>query len=315
MLNGQMLHANEIPIEIDLVRKLVATDFPQYREMALEKMAKSGSSNVLFRLGNDLLIRMPRQPGGGSSVEKECRWTPELAPHLSVNVPRIIASGRPGFGYGEVWSIVTWLEGDLPYANSSPNSTDSNQLHLAADLADFVRQLRTIDIPQDAKADVDLRSYRGRALVEYDVQTRINIEQCRDIEGLDVDLDAALAIWESALALPGAKVAASDCWYHGDLVAENLLTNRGHLTGVLDFGGLAIGDPTIDLHGVWELLGPSAREVFRKRLNVEDSEWLRGRAWALAIALGCFTYYWDKMPGRQRDRLEMIRSVLADVAS
>jgi hypothetical protein len=157
-----------------------------------------------------------------------------------------------------------------------------------------------------------LRWYRGRSLAEFDERTRHNIRTCRSIEGLDLDLDAALAVWTHALEVPGAHEASSDRWYHSDLVAENLLVTDGRLTGVVDFDGLAVGDPTVDRHGAWEVLDPPAREVFRTRLKVDEAEWLRGRAWALAIALGTFTYYWATMPGRRRDRLAMAKSVLDD---
>lgn len=82
---------------------------------------------------------------------------------------------------------------------------------------------------------------------------------------------------------------------------------------MLDFGGLAVGDPTVDLHGAWELLDAPARDVFRTRLGVDDAEWQLGRAWALGLALGCLAYHWDKMPARRRDRLAMARTVLADM--
>ena len=103
-----------------------------------------------------------------------------------------------------------------------------------------------------------------------------------------------------------------DQWFHSDLVAENLLTTNGRLTGVLDFGGLAIGDPTIDLHGAWEIFDSDARDIFRTRLNVDDATWNRGRAWALAIAVSVFSYYWTTMPKRCTDRLAMARNVLTD---
>ena len=142
---------------------------------------------------------------------------------------------------------------------------------------------------------------------------RRNIEACRASEGRNLDLDAAHALWEQALDLPGADKAIEPCrWFHGDIVAENLLQADGHLVGLLDFGGMGLGDPTVDLHGAWELLDAPAREKFRTRMGIDEPEWLRGRAWALAIALMTFPYYWVTMPYRIEDRLNMARSVLAD---
>lgn len=87
------------------------------------------------------------------------------------------------------------------------------------------------------------------------------LARCRTIDGLDLDLDKAVAIWEQSIALPHAHEAVSEHWLHGDLVAENLLVSDGRLSGVLDFGAVSVGDSTVDLHGAWELLDGPAREV------------------------------------------------------
>lgn len=308
----ERLHDDEIEIGSDLVRKLVDGQFAGYQALPLTRLGASGSTNLLFRLGDDLLVRLPRQPGGSVAIDKEQRWLPEIGRHLPVAVPEVVEVGEPAFGFGERWSVVRWLEGELPVACSPDDPPTAARLRLGADLADVIAALRAANIPDDARVDSALRGYRGRALVEFDSQTRKNIDKCRSIEGLDLDLDAALGVWNRALEAPGAHQQISDRWYHGDLVAENLLLTNGRLSGVLDFGGLAVGDPTIDLHGAWEVLDAPARKAFRSRLEVDDAEWQRGRAWALAIALGCFTYYWDTMAGRRRDRLVMARSVLAD---
>lgn len=305
------LHQNEIAIDTKLVRRLVDNAFPEYSSRPLTRLDASGSTNVLFRLGDDLLVRLPRQPGGGAAIEKERRWLPELAHRIPVAVPEIVALGEPAFGFGERWSIVRWLDGELPNACTPEDPATPERLRLANDLADVIIAIRSVDVPPEALTDPTLRWYRGRPLVEFDAQTRDNIEKCRSLDGLDLDLDAALALWSRALELPAAFEPPRDRWYHGDLVAENLLVTNGRLTGVLDFGGLAVGDPTIDLHGAWEILDAPARHAFRERLGVGDDEWIRGRAWALAIALSCFAYYWDTMPGRRRDRLAMARSVLS----
>ena len=308
------LHANELPVSIDLVRRLVRSQFPEYATLSITPLGATGSTNRLFRLGENLLLRMPRQPASGAGINKERHWLPRLRNSLPVEIPEIIQLGQPEGGYPEHWSITRWLEGELPSVWQPGDPEDSAGVALATELAEFIQALQAIDIPQSARADASLRWYRGRPLIEYDKAFRRSLEICRGLDGLDLDLDAAGAEWSNALTLPGARDSSEERWYHSDLVTENLLLRDGRLAAVLDFGGLAIGDPTIDLHGAWELFDPQARQVFRERLNIDEHQWRRGRAWALAIALGALSYYWRTMPGRRRDRLAMARSVLADAS-
>lgn len=306
-----VLHDNEIPIDVDLVRKLVDTQFPQYAALSLRRLGASGSTNALFRLGDDLLVRLPRQPGNGAAIEQEQRLAGEFGPRLPVRVPQVLAIGRSGHAYSEQWSIVGWLPGEHPTACDPDEPPSQQRAQLAVDLAEVIIALRSAPMSGAAAQDPALRGYRGGALAGIDDSVRRNIAQCRSITCFDLDLALALAIWEDALKLPGAYDVGPDCWYHGDLVAENLLVTDGRLSAVIDFA-VAVGDPTIDLHGAWEIFDQPAREVFRERLGAGDAEWLRGRAWALGLALGAFTYYWHTMPGRREDRLKMARNVLAD---
>lgn len=130
-----------------------------------------------------------------------------------------------------------------------------------------------------------------------------------------MDLDAALRAWEEAMALPETGPGSEPRWYHGDLLAENLLVRGGCVAAVLDFGGLAVGDPTVDLIVAWEVLDPASRDVFRRAVGVDETSWLRGRAWALSLAVETFPYYLSTMPDRCASRLAVARSVLADAAS
>lgn len=309
------LHEDEIQIDITLVRKLVDSQFPQYTGLPLSRLGASGSTNVQFRLGDDLLARFPRQPGGGKGIEAEHRWTRAICDQVPFTVPEFLEVGQPAFGYGEAWAIVRWQDGEHPTAHHPGDPLTTGRATLAADFAEVLTAFSQLDIPPWALADPQLRKYRGRPLAEYDIHMRRNIAQCRSIDTLELDLDAALSVWEVSLELPGAFEAGVDRWYHGDLVCENLLlSDDGRLTGVLDFGGLGVGDPTVDLHGAWEFLDPPSRESLRRRLDLDDAQWLRGRAWALAIALMTFPYYWNSMPGRVESRLAMARSVLVDAS-
>ena len=84
---------------------------------------------------------------------------------------------------------------------------------------------------------------------------------------------------------------------------------------MLDFGGLAVGDPTVDLMAAWEVLDTASRDVFRQAVGADAPSWFRGRAWALTLALGTFPYYWVTMPDRCTSRLAIARSILADATS
>ncbi len=308
----EALHDDELRIDNSLVRSLLATRSPAYAELPLRRLEATGSTNALFRLGDDLLVRMPRQPGGTRTIEKEQRWLPFVAAALSVAVPEIVDVGEPGFGYPERWSVVRWLDGvvpDVPAPGIAPRQA------LAEDLAAVVLALRGLEVPAAAIEDPALRWYRGRPLAGMDASTRVAITESRSIAGLELDLDACTEVWDRAMRLPGVDEVVEPRWHHADLLAENLLVRDGRLAGVLDFGGLAVGDPTVDLVAAWELLDPTAREIFRQSVGVDEATWLRGRAWALALGLMTFPYYWSTMPHRCAQRLAMTRAVLADCSA
>lgn len=306
------VHHGEIGISESMVRSLVDQAFPQYTNRSLQQLRAPGSSNSLFRLGDDLLVRLPRQPGGSQAIAKEARWVRHISPAVPVPVPDVLAVGEPGFGYPESWSIVAWIDGDVPAVPAQPGWSTAD---LARDLAGVLHAMSGIPVPAGALADAALVSYRAEPLAGMDETTRHNLVQCRTLRGLDLDLDACKRVWADAMNLPDVTGVVSPRWLHGDLLAENLLVHNGRLAAVLDFGGLAVGDPTVDLVVAWELLDPTAREIFRSTLQVSESTWLRGRAWALAIALMTFPYYWQTMPERCTNRLVMARSVLADASS
>jgi aminoglycoside phosphotransferase (APT) family kinase protein len=299
------LHEDEFEIDDELVRRLVGRDLPGSAAQSLCRLPSTGSSNALFRLGDDMLVRLPRQPGGAKAIDIEANWLPRIASELPVAVPEVLAVGEPGFGYPERWSVVRWIDGHHP---ATPE-TGADQL--AGDLTDVVAALREIDVPPEARDDPTLYWYRAGPLSTIDSAIRRYIEECRELADLDLDLDACAALWNTALALPKDD-ARGQHWLHADLVAENLLVRDGRLSAVLDFGGLAVGDPTVDLIVAWEVLDGKGREAFRTALRVDELTWQRGRAWALAIAVMTFPYYWHTMPERCRARLAMARAVLHD---
>jgi aminoglycoside phosphotransferase (APT) family kinase protein len=291
------MHAGEIETDVALVRRLLTGQFPQWAGLPVEPVASYGTDHAIYRLGDDLTVRLPRIGWATAQAAKEATWLPRLAPHLPLAVPVQVAMGHSAEGYPFDWSVYEWLPGK----DASAAIDDLDQA--AVDLAAFVTALRRIDT---TGAPARPPQSRGGPLAEGDVAFRRSIERLGD----RIDGAAALRSWEESLAAPpwdGAEV-----WLHGDLLPGNLLVVDGRLSAVIDFGGLNVGDPACDLLPAWNVFTGTGRPRFRAELAVDDASWLRGRGWALYQAVLALPYYWDTNPAMIRQASHALTQVLAD---
>lgn len=270
------MHADELDIDEELVSRLIAEQFPQWAGLAVTRVVSAGTDNAMYRLGTDMVVRLPRLPGGARTVEDEHRWLPRLGPRLPLAVPTPLAKGAPGAGYALPWGVYAWLDGENAY------DAPITELPEAAErLGRFVAALRAVDAVGGPP------SWRGDPVVKNDAPVRAAI---RDLGAAGVlDAEAATAVWEETLRLP--QWDAAPVWLHGDLLPGNLLTSAGRLTAVIDFGGLGVGDPAADTIAAWTVFDAGTREVFRAAADVDDATWARGRGWALYFGLAAEHYY------------------------
>ena len=293
------MHPVELDIDKALVTRLIAAQFPQWSDLPVVKVPSAGTDHAIYRLADDLVVRLPRIPGAADQVETEQRWLPHLAPHLPLQVPVPLGRGVPGQGFPMPWSVYAWLDGENAFDRPIIDLREA-----AIELGGFVAALRRID------ATGGPQSFRGGPVSTsgYDVRAPI-----RDL-GADgtIDAEAATAAWEQVLAIP--QWAGTPRWLHGDLMPGNLLTRDGRLTGVIDFGVLGIGDPACDLIPAWYLFGGDTRELFRAAADVDDSTWARGRGWALCLGLGAEHHYRVKNPALAAVGRKAMFEALADYA-
>jgi aminoglycoside phosphotransferase (APT) family kinase protein len=278
------MHADEIDISPALARSLVAQQFPHLADLPIIKLSSAGTENAIFRLGDHLSIRMPRVAGAVKQAEREAIWLPRLANHLSLAIPEPIELGLPTHDFPHHWSICRWLDGENAFVRPVDDLIDS-----AHRLARFVRSLQQVPAATDSSLAVTT-SGRGVDLIYRDSATRRAIGAC---EGL-VDTETLHAIWIDALATPRWK--GPPIWLHGDIHVGNLLTEGGRITGVIDWGCLGAGDPACDLTVAWSMLDQESRAIFRAELNVDDATWIRGRAWAISVAVIALPYYIETNP-------------------
>ena len=241
-MSARKTHPDEVDINVSLVSRLVAAQFPQWADLPVTPAVPQGWDNRTFRLGAHMTVRLPSAAAYALQVEKEHRWLPKLAPHLPLSIPVPLAKGAPADGYPWQWSVYRWLEGETATAE---RIADLRQFATA--LARFLTALQRID-PAGGPPPGRHNFFRGGPLTVYDAETR---QALAALEGR-IDTIAANAVWEAALAASGH---GSPVWFHGDVAAGNLLVRDGRLGAVIDFGTSGVGDPSCDLAIAWTLFG------------------------------------------------------------
>jgi aminoglycoside phosphotransferase (APT) family kinase protein len=298
-MSAGKMHADEVDTDVPLVRRLLAVQFPHWADLPLAPVPSAGTDNALYRLGTDMVVRLPRIQGAVGDVDKEQRWLPRLAPHLPVAIPVPLAIGTPGAGYPWHWSIYRWLDGQ-----DATLALVADLGQAARDLADFSIALHRIDPTGGPHAR------RGGPLVTQDTETRAAIAALDGMLDVDIDLGAATAAWDAALRAPAWD--GPPVWIHGDLLPMNLLVRQGRLSAIIDWGGLGVGDPAVDVMVAWTMFSAATRDIFREALAVDDATWARGRGWALCLGLGAQPYYHITNPVLADIGRRAIDQVLAD---
>jgi aminoglycoside phosphotransferase (APT) family kinase protein len=295
-----VMHEGQLSVTAEMVRDLIFTQFPEYTKLEIEPVPSEGTVNAIFRIGEQLAARFPLQP---HDVDTTRRWLQaeanaarELLGHVRVSVPEPVAIGEPGAGYPLPWSIQSWVPGTT--ASDTDASTSGQFAH---DLAEFIQQVRSIDVAGRAFTGIgrggDLRSHDDWLETCFDESTRL------------VDVPRLRRIWARLRQLPRNS---PDVMTHGDLIPGNVLVSDGRLSGILDVGGLGPADPALDLVGAWHLLDADRRQMLRDDLGCGAVEWERGKAWAFEQAMGAIWYYSESNPRMHRMGRRTLERILAD---
>ena len=132
---------------------------------------------MVFRLGEELTIRIPRRLAAVELVENEQRWIPMLAERLPPPIPAPVWAGRPGSNYPWKWSLCPWLPSE-----TAALTPPTDVLDAARSLGAFLAALHVA-----APSNAPVNSFRG-----------IPLERCTDrlhtaVETLGGTIPAAIA--------------------------------------------------------------------------------------------------------------------------
>ncbi|KAB8167976.1 phosphotransferase [Streptomyces sp. 3MP-14] len=260
----------EIEITADLVRELLREQHPDLAGLAISEVP-GGWGNQMWRLGDELAVRMPRTEQAPALQLKERRWLPVLAPRLPLPVPEPVRTGEPSARFPKLWTVMTWVPGE-PLDHTAIRRGD----HAADVLAGFLGALHE-EAPAEAPASEDRGGHPGECTNGFDQFFHSVVP--------DSLADDVRAVWDDAVAAPGW--AGPPVWVHGDLHPANVVVADGTLAGVVDFDSLFAGDPAWDLAAAWVILPAGAAARFFDGYARADEATIR-RARGLAALKSLF---------------------------
>lgn len=256
----------EFRIDATLVRGLLLAQFPDLADQPVEPF-EEGWDNAIFRLGEHLLVRLPRRHAADALVTKEQRWLWRLPP-LPLAIPLPTRVGRPGGDFPWHWSVVPWIPGET--ADLFPPAASE-----AERLAFFLRALH-----QTAPPDAPISPHRGCDLADRQATIGARLERLQATT--TAVSTAVMAVWNDALAAQPSTVRT---WVHGDLHARNALVHEGRLASVIDWGDLCAGDPATDLAAIWALFeSPVSRQQAIECYGASPDLVARARGWVVALS-------------------------------
>jgi aminoglycoside phosphotransferase (APT) family kinase protein len=288
--------------DIATARALIGAQFPQWAALQLTPVASAGTDNALFRLGTDLLVRLPKAEWSPPLIVREAKIIQHLTNRLPLAIPELVASGEPGETFPHPWSILAWIDGESPH----PATLDT--AGTATALARFIRTLQAIK-PTDGFAAGQANNFRGVPLKTRDKRTRAAIEALSD----EIDTAAATRIWNEALAAPPHEDAP--IWVHGDIHPGNVLTRAGKLAAIIDWGCAGTGDPAVDLMPAWSMFTKTARETFCQAIEADTQTWTRARGWTLSVSVIALAHYHGKNETIAKATRRDIADLLAEAQS
>ncbi|HVB51218.1 MAG TPA: phosphotransferase [Acidimicrobiales bacterium] len=255
----------------NLVSRLIDDQYPILRERDPEHVG-AGYDVEVWRISDDLVVRLPRRTSAFTFVEREIKHLPSIPQDLPLAIPCIEAVGVASVLLPGPWFVTQYLPGIS--GNVAPLA---ECVRGALDLGVTLASIHAL-----STENVDNVSARGVA-----IETRRSF--------FEKELDH-LPNWAAKISQDYfdqatlAELESAKVFLHGDVHRSNLIVHDGRPTALIDFGDLGYGDSAGDLGGGIFTVGYGAhREFLTAYGSVSEATLTRALGWACYFAVRNFS--------------------------
>jgi aminoglycoside phosphotransferase (APT) family kinase protein len=284
--------AAEITVDEPLARRLIASQFPSLPVEPLTLLGE-GWDNTVWFVGGRWVFRFPRREVAIPGFEREMAALPLLAPRLPLPIPEPVFPGRPTDEFPWPWFGARHVPGVEPLGLD-----EAARRRLARPFGRFLRALHSAPLIDGLPADPMGRADMAVRVPRTDASL-IDLEA----EGLWCTPRSVTALLEYAASLPAPEPVSV---LHGDLHMRHLLVDgSGEPSGVIDFGDICVGDPSVDLTLLWSMLPPAGRADFLDEYGpLRDDQLVRARVLAINLCAVLALYgHHEDMPAVKAEAL------------
>lgn len=255
----------------DLVCRLIDDQYPILRERDPERVG-AGYDVEVWRISNDLVVRLPRRNSAFIFVEREIEHLPSIPQDLPLAIPRIEAVGVASELLPGPWFVTQYLPGI-----SGNVATLAECVRGAVDLGVTLASIHAL-----STENVGNVSARGVA-----IETRRSFFE-RELDHLPKWAAKISQDYFDQATL--SELESAKVFLHGDVHRSNLIVHDGRPTALIDFGDLGYGDRAGDLGGGIFSVGYEAHQEFLMAYgSVSEATHVRALGWACYFAVRNFS--------------------------
>ncbi|WP_042460154.1 phosphotransferase [Neobacillus dielmonensis] len=276
----------EHDISIDNATEMIEKQFPQLKPAQVTILGE-GFDNSVFLVNNQYVFRFPRRQIAATLMETECRILPLIAPMLPFSIPHPQFLGIPENEYPWPFAGYEMLRGNTPVG-----LTEEQRAQSAKPLALFLKNLHSFPTRKAKQLSIPYDQLGRLNLVKRKPMLEENIERAMEQGLLDSFIVEKLNSFLATISGPFEDETLA--LVHGDLHIKNMLvSDKGEISAVIDWGDLHIGHPVIDLSIVYSFLPAAGRNEFFQWYGDVLPEWKKAAKFKAIYTLMMLLLYAD----------------------